>query len=289
MKLCVAALIVALRMAACAFAAEVDLRAVVSRGDLDYAKPVARSDDGQAIGNGRMGSLVWTTPTALHFQINRCDVFAENGATHSFPERHTDYAGGCGFIDVDFVDFGPDVFAGDKFNQHLSIYDGMSSARGDGLTARIVAHPNHDVFAIEIDDRRPAPSPINIDLRMLRYAMQYHAGQNAALAAKHTNLVRTASHTAASTVDIRAGKILLTQEFREDEYACCSAVAIALVGRISQARYLNDSTVRHSAAPGGGKFVVLISSAASFTSQPPVKMALRELDAVTEQSFEALA
>ena len=33
----------------------------------------------------------------------------------------------------------------------------------------------------------------------------------------------------------------------------------------------------------------MISSAASFTSQPPVKMALRELDAVTEQSFEALA
>src|SRR5437667_7621665 len=162
MKLCVAALIVALRMAACAFAAEVDLRAVVSRGDLDYAKPAERSDDGQPIGNGRMGSLVWTTPTALHFQINRCDVFAENGATHSFPERHTDYAGGCGYVDIDFVDYGLEVFAAQQFNQHLSIYDGIATARGNGVRARIIAYPAHDVLAVEIDDARPKPSPVNI-------------------------------------------------------------------------------------------------------------------------------
>src|SRR5690349_16190508 len=102
---------------------EVDVRAIVSRGDLDYTRPAIRGEDGQPIGNGRMGSLVWTTPAALHLQINRCDVFAENGATHSFPERHTDYAGGCGFVDINFVDFGPDVFTGPNFHQQLSIYD----------------------------------------------------------------------------------------------------------------------------------------------------------------------
>jgi len=29
------------------------------------------------VGNGRMGSLVWTTPTALRFQINRVDVLLD--------------------------------------------------------------------------------------------------------------------------------------------------------------------------------------------------------------------
>lgn len=48
-----------------------DLRALISRADLDYPAPVARSEDGLPVGNGRMGSLVWTTPTALKFQINR--------------------------------------------------------------------------------------------------------------------------------------------------------------------------------------------------------------------------
>ena len=33
------------------------------------------------VGNGRTGSLVWTTPSALHFQINRVDVFAAHAGT----------------------------------------------------------------------------------------------------------------------------------------------------------------------------------------------------------------
>src|SRR4051812_29941347 len=65
----------------------VDFRALVSRADLDYDKPATRSEEGQPIGNGRMGSLVWTTPSALHFQINRVDVFGQDSYTTSFPSR----------------------------------------------------------------------------------------------------------------------------------------------------------------------------------------------------------
>lgn len=49
-------------------------RAVVSRADLIYNAPVARSEEGSPIGNGRMGTLVWTTPSALKCQINRVDI-----------------------------------------------------------------------------------------------------------------------------------------------------------------------------------------------------------------------
>ena len=47
-----------------------DMQTIVSRADLDYDTPARRSEEGIPIGNGRMGSLVWTTPIAAHLQIN---------------------------------------------------------------------------------------------------------------------------------------------------------------------------------------------------------------------------
>src|SRR4051812_1873477 len=72
---------------------EVDYPRLIGRADLHYSNEVDRSESGMPIGNGRMGTLVWTTPSALHFQINRVDVFGNNSATESFPQRHTDYCG----------------------------------------------------------------------------------------------------------------------------------------------------------------------------------------------------
>ena len=82
-----------------------DFRKLVSRADLHYTKPVGRSKEGQPVGNGRMGSLVWTTPYALKFQLNRVDV--SHRARHAaIPAgRHTDYGSGCGIVDIDFVGF----------------------------------------------------------------------------------------------------------------------------------------------------------------------------------------
>src|SRR5947209_7410614 len=79
-----------------------DLRELISASDLVYEKPVPRGEEGIPVGNGRMGTLVWTTPTSLRFQINRVDVYANNGASNSFFERHNDYCGGCGFAEIEF-------------------------------------------------------------------------------------------------------------------------------------------------------------------------------------------
>src|SRR5437868_5598241 len=116
---------------------KIDYRALVSRADLDYDKPASRAEEGQPIGNGRMGSLVWTTPSALHFQINRVDVFGQDSSTTSFPKQDSDYASGCGYVDVNLADAGPDVFAGDHLHQHLSLYDGAMTVQGDAVSARV--------------------------------------------------------------------------------------------------------------------------------------------------------
>ena len=138
---------------------EIDLRRLASRADLDYHQPATRSEEGMPIGSGTMGSLVWTTPGALHFQINRNDAHEVNSGTYSLPPGHTDCASGCGSVGINFVDFDDDVFSGTPFHQHLAVYDALMTVRGDGVAARILASNDDDVFAIEIEDHRSRPHP----------------------------------------------------------------------------------------------------------------------------------
>ena len=66
------------RAAASGSLVQAGYRKLVSRADLVYDQPAARSEEGIPVGNGRMGSLVRTTPASLRLQINRVDVYANN-------------------------------------------------------------------------------------------------------------------------------------------------------------------------------------------------------------------
>ncbi len=59
-----------------------DYRSLVARADLAFNTPAPSRHDGLPIGNGRVGTLVWTTPSALHYQLNDVDLFC-------FGNRHT--------------------------------------------------------------------------------------------------------------------------------------------------------------------------------------------------------
>ncbi|MGA2258164.1 MAG: DUF5703 domain-containing protein, partial [Thermoguttaceae bacterium] len=267
----------------------VDYMSLVAHADLTYTKPVDRSEEGMPVGNGRMGSLVWTTPDALKFQLNRVDVFAAGCNAHAFPRAGSDYGGGCGMVDVRLVDFGDDVFAARNFRQHLSVYDGVMTTRGNGLTARVMAWQEGDVLAVEIDDQRAQPSAVHVDLRMLRYATQWMNMKNWALTSQHAAVVLSGPHSATSRLDIRQGRIILVQEFREGDFYSASAVAIGVVGRTSKADYYNETTVRLSAAPGAGKFTIFMSTAASDDPQEDVATkALKALDAAQAKGLEGV-
>ena len=80
-------------------------------------------------------------------------------------------------------------------------------------------------MAVEIVDERSKPETVNIDLRMLRYVMQGITGKNYPLTAQHAVTVNTAEQSATSRLDIRDGRIILTQEFREHDFYDASAVA----------------------------------------------------------------
>lgn len=268
---------------------QIDRRRQIARADLAYDTPVSRAEEGMPLGNGRTGGLVWTTPSALKLQVNRVDLHAMDSTTFSFPRADSDYGYGCAFVDINVVHSGDDVFTGRSFHQHLSLYDGLMTVGGNGVTVRALAWPNGDVMAFEVDDLRPQPEAIDIDLRMLRFASQYVPGQTVELAHTHSVVVRTAAHAATSTLGIDDGRVSLTQQFREAEFYDSSAVAVGIIGRPSRARYLNQSTVQLTAAPARGTFTILIASAESRSPQGSIAAAARgALTAAERKGFEAL-
>ena len=187
---------------------QVDYRSLISRGDLHYEGTVGKSHDGIPLGNGTMGSLVWTSPQAVKFQINRVDVYASSSRSVSFNKRNQDYAYACGFIDIDVGSSGTAVFPPDTTRQHLSIYDGLITIKGVGVTVRIIESMSDDVFAVEVMDEREVPQPIEVRLKAMR-PME----------------VRTKHHTALSSYNIGGGIVSLLQEFAEYDYFCRSAVS----------------------------------------------------------------
>jgi len=103
---------------------DVDYRALVSRADLVYRSPAAHPVEGQAIGNGTMGTMVWTTPDSLRFQVNRSDVFAVNknhaayqAAPMGPPSGPVDFCGGVGQVALSVG--GNPFHPGEEFLQRL--------------------------------------------------------------------------------------------------------------------------------------------------------------------------
>jgi hypothetical protein len=247
-----------------------NFKELVSHADLTYDKPVNRSEEGMPLGNGRMGSLVWTTPSAIRFQLNRVDVFANNSASNNFYERHTDYCSGLGFVDVDFLS--EEIFTDKKFQQHLSCYDGLMNVQGNGISARVLAWNEQDVMAMQIEDNRALSSQIHINLRTLR-----------------SPVTKRGNHEAISTVIVIDNKIVLTQVFKEDQYYCASAVVIEVVGGDAKASLANETMARLSIAAGKTNFAIMMSSAASFNPEEDiVAVAMKKLEFANRLGFEGM-
>jgi hypothetical protein len=249
-----------------------DIKSAISSADLTYNKPVIHSEEGMPVGNGRMGSLVWTTPSSLKLQINRVDIFGNNSASNSFFERNTDYCSGAGFVDIDFVSWGDDVFTEPYFKQHLSCYDGIVSTEGRNISSRTIASDKLDIMAISVEGKRKLPQPVIVNLRMLR-----------------DSVVKKGGHIATSRLKISGNRILLTQQFEEDEYFCKSVVIIEISGRQTKPVKSNSSELQLVVKPGKEPFTIYISSAASFDKKSDIiKTANDQLDQAVEEGFDSI-
>ena len=247
----------------------VNYEALVSRASLTYSKPVNRSEEGMPVGNGRMGSLVWTTPSAIRFQLNRVDVFGNNSASNNFYERHTDYCSGVGFVELDFLN--EENFTSKKFRQHLSCYDGIVEVEGETVKAQVLAWNERDVMAVKIKNSSPTHT-VQINLRSLRAPVS-----------------KRGNHQAISTLKVVDNKIIIVQEFKEDKYYCSSSVVIDVPGIDAKASLVNETTVRLSIPPGKADFTVMMSSAATFSSESDViGLSMENLEAAKKLGFDGL-
>lgn len=249
------------------------LKKLISRADLIYDRPASRSEAGQPVGNGRMGSLIWTTPSQIRMQINRVDIFGNGSNSDNFYARNTDYCGGAGFVDLDF---GRPVFAGKDFHQKLSVYDGSSSVQTNAVNAKVIAWTQQDVMAVQVIDKSVTNAPFQINLRTLRMPV-----------------TKKGNHSAISSVRIQGDYIVLTQVFKEGDFYCSSAVVARLVGHQGKKGYaelVNERTVRLTELDNtAGPVTVFIASAASFDStQDVTAKAIQKLKLAEQKGFEGL-
>jgi hypothetical protein len=243
------------------------LRQIVSASDLHYTTPVGRSEDGMPTGNGRMGTLVWTVPSALKFQLNRVDVFGNNSSSRNFFERHTDYCNGTGAVSIDF---GAPVFNATGFSQHLDCYDARVNVKGTGVEADIFTWAEEDIMSITIRDNRKLRMPVQIFLSALRKPD-----------------MRRGDHRALSKAFTRNNIIVLTQEFREGDYYCASAVAIRSDGNAMAVQ--DEQGLARLLVNASGQHRILMSTAASFDSTVNIaEKAMRILEKGGKVSAEAM-
>lgn len=267
-------------------------RTLIENANLNYQGTVKRSEEGLPVGNGTMGTMLWTSPASIKMQINRVDVFASGNATNSFPEPHVDYAYACAYVDMDFAGYGKDVFD-ETTKETLNVYDAEARIESHGITCDALMSEKNDVLAFHINDGREKKEGVSIRLRALR-----------------NTFVRTNSHVALSGFQRFGDIAVLKQEFIEEDYYCASAVAVKVIGskgilRIDNERNSDAPALPHSETyilgqenetelrilldPDHQVFDVLVSSAATFSREDDVvTRAIQELEAEEKLGWEKI-
>lgn len=247
-----------------------DYPAIIASSDLVYSTPVMSSEEGMPVGNGVMGSLVWTTPSAMHFQINRVDIFGNNAESNNFYERHTDYCGGAGFVDIEFPGY-DEVFSGNSFRQRLSCYDAVVATEGKRVKTETFVWSDNDVMIINVENNR-TNLPVVVRLRALRPAV-----------------TKKGDHSAVSKLDEDGNRMILTQVFSEKDYLCKSAVTVSVDGADTKLWQVNNEEMILTVKEGSQAFRIYISSAASFEKDEDVaQAALSLLDKVPAIGYESI-
>jgi len=226
---------------------EVNIHSLVARSDLVYLSPVHEAREGQPIGNGSMGTLVWTSPNAIYFQINRVDVFAVNRNHGGKRDDPADYCGGCAQIEIQV---GDKTFAGQAFRQDLSVFEAEASVEGAGVRAHCFVSAHKDILALELEDKRVNPNPVRIKLSMWRAPR-----------------VETGEHLASYRFDIDETSARVTQKFQEKGHHCASAVAIQVPGCEAKFKETSENSRTIVVPPRKGKVLILISSSASWNPE----------------------
>ncbi len=269
------------------FERNINYRALVSRADIFYYSPVTKPHDGIPVGNGSMGTLLWTRNNTLEMQINRVDVFAQDSTCDS----GSDECGACGRVRLDF---GQPVFRLQKgYQEHLSLYESRYRLYGEGITVEVIPWSEEDVLAIRVEDKRKDPPPLKIELERQ----------------KSLDPSSFREHHYSSDFKRCDDKLFVTQEFSEKDFFCRSAVGVYILAENSKSAKVGPSASHKVGLSDTGEdmtsdyhfsarvvldevpdtYTVLISSSATFDrNQETVDMALEKLKLAIEAGYQGM-
>ncbi len=264
---------------------DVDFRALIGRADLNYARPVEHPVQGHPIGNGRTGTMVWTTPGAIHYQINRSDLFSVNKHHAGDYADPADHCCACAQVTVEV---GGAPFAGDSpdFRQRLSLYEAQCEVRGGGLTVRsFVAAGDElsestDILVVEVEDERASPQPLRLTLSMWR-AQEVRTGNHLALYAFAEDSFGAQGED--------SDRLTLTQQFTEGDHYCASAVSATADGARLDAAASAPGRRTLVLPAASGRRTLLFASAVSWNSGEDVgKLAAAQVEAARKEGPPAI-
>lgn len=240
----------------------------------NYSEDGVLPEDGMPVGTGRMGTLVWLTPNALHMQINRVDVFGMDSSSHSVNGTDSDFSEGCAFFDIELGRMDQPVFD-ENTTQELSVENGRMTIHGNGVEICCYGnmteeHGEEDFLIVEIQDRRPQKERLRADLRTLRFLSQYPVGCNNR---NYRNPVmykegvvsyqKQNYQLSESLLHKEAHRIGLEQIFTEKAFYCRSLVEVEAPGSRVNTWYRNPTEVVLETEAEDGNYVFAIASYAT--------------------------
>ncbi|MBO9620468.1 MAG: hypothetical protein J7539_15690 [Niabella sp.] len=243
---------------------EVDYAALLARAAIRYSRPSASNDEGLPIGNGQMGTLVWTEKVGttdgakIMYQLNRNDTFGmDRTHKHCDPKilsgqnvETTDNA-------LSLCRIGIGVEQASFQSQIQNTAEGTVSFqyKGDAGLVDIVTFisAKDDIMVTKIDDGRARPAGFIFEVSMVRRPHEVNGENLRDYTITETN-----------------GQVLIVQTVTEGAFFMQYAVALCVQGTKVQVLEKNADYIRFRTEPFTGAFDFFLTSAATLYEKADV-------------------
>ena len=247
-----------------------DWAALLDRSDVFYHIPTERHEDGLPIGNGDLGTMLWT-PTldgGLMFQLNKADAWScdnRSSITNSLPSLVRLVVKTSRPMQKDAMDF----------LQHLSLKDGMvylhSRYAHGQCTGRVFISAVRPVLVVELSDTRPGAAEMTAALTLWRMNLDTPEAGGAKFV-------------------LRNDCAVLVQEYKTPTYFLRYAVAISSMATAVKTGQDEPRMAFLKVAPGQDQRAVILAAVAMTKdpNQDVAQMAADELARARAAGLDAL-
>lgn len=255
------------------------IRNLVSRADIHYTRPALNAEEGLPIGNGQMGTLVWTTPeepATIRYQLNRNDTFGmDRTHRHYDPQPRSGQKVETTDNALSLCKVGMRLGKASFREQSLTPYDGTVSFRYETTAGEVrlktFLAADRDVLVLNVDEPERLEEAV-VELAMVRKPLERN-GEN----------VRQYS------IRENGGVVTILQTVREGTYFMHYAVAVGIAGGRFHGSSPKEDAITLKIKPGTGAFTLLAAGAAAMDERVDVAgKATSLLETARAERFEAL-